>query len=294
MWACPWIVILTLGAEISMPALPNEAIGPNVGAGNGRRKRQVFAPASQVARDGEQRLIVRPRHLFLRHHDRNGDGLLGPEEVSEQQLRSFARTDRNLDGFLDADELLTANTRLGQEARKLEQLRLDRDGQLLERNRLVRSQSRNRPHVPDPTLVSTPPEVANSPASNFSHRELPATTPSAPVEGTPEDLASLGENRGPVEPFLAADPGREFDGDVKGDGLPTAAQILRNLDRDGDGMLDPTEAVDQLSDNFTRLDKDRDGRLSLAEVERGLRLARLFGIKPKQDPRRYQTVPENK
>jgi Ca2+-binding EF-hand superfamily protein len=72
-----------------------------------------------------------------------------------------------------------------------------------------------------------------------------------------------------------------------GNGLPNADQIIKALDKNGDGMLDRSEAVDQLAANFNFLDKNRDGKLSKQEIENGLRLARLFGVKPMKPPASY-------
>ena len=60
-------------------------------------------------------------------------------------------------------------------------------------------------------------------------------------------------------------------------------------DTDGNGQLDRSEAVDQLADNFDRLDRNRDGMLSEQEIRKGLALAKMFGIKPKKDPRNYES-----
>lgn len=78
-------------------------------------------------------------------------------------------------------------------------------------------------------------------------------------------------------------------GGVGPDGMPDAPTILQHLDKNGNGQLDRNEAVDQLADNFDRLDRNRDGMLSEQEIKRGLALARMFGIKPKQDPRAYRS-----
>ena len=64
--------------------------------------------------------------------------------------------------------------------------------------------------------------------------------------------------------------------------------MIANLDDDGDGHLNETEAVDQLAKNFKTLDRNRDGKLSREEIDRGLRLARLFGIKPLKPPETYR------
>jgi hypothetical protein len=73
------------------------------------------------------------------------------------------------------------------------------------------------------------------------------------------------------------------------DALPDAESILEHLDKNGNGQLDRSEAVDQLADNFDRLDKNRDNMLSDKEIKRGLFLARMLGIKPKQDPNNYRS-----
>src|SRR5262249_8665407 len=77
-------------------------------------------------------------------------------------------------------------------------------------------------------------------------------------------------------------------GATKGDDLPTADQIIAALDKDGDGQISESEAVDQLAKNFKLLDLNKDGKLSKAEIERGLRLSKLFGIKPIRPPQSYR------
>jgi len=70
--------------------------------------------------------------------------------------------------------------------------------------------------------------------------------------------------------------------------LPTADQIIAALDKDGDGQLSESEAVDQLAKNFKLLDQNKDGKLNKAEIERGLRLSRMFGVKPMRPPQSYR------
>ncbi|MFO0947717.1 MAG: hypothetical protein U1D30_17640 [Planctomycetota bacterium] len=284
MWTSAWILIFTVGADYAAPAISPSLMDSQPAYALGRRKRQVFLPTGEPWSADDKKPSIQPRHLFLRHHDRNRDGLLGPEEVTERQLRAFARTDRNLDGFLDSQELLTGRTRLNQEARRIEQLRLGREGQIVAR----RSEDRNE------NRASASLEVANSQTQANEN-----ITPPPGIDRGPTNLQAMptSTNANAIQDapsVKAANPGLKLDPEIpengKGDGLPTAAEILLNLDRNGDGMLDPSEAVDQLADNFARLDKDRDGRLTSTEIDRGLRLARLFGIKPKQDPRNYQKV----
>lgn len=101
----------------------------------------------------------------------------------------------------------------------------------------------------------------------------PVTPTPAPKKSTPPSASSAPAKGGGLGP----------------DGMPDAATILQHLDKNGNGQLDRNEAVDQLADNFDRLDRNRDGMLSEQEIKRGLALARMFGIKPKQDPRAYRS-----
>jgi len=58
----------------------------------------------------------------------------------------------------------------------------------------------------------------------------------------------------------------------QGDGMPSAADRIRNLDRNGDGELTDEELRYGAETRFQWLDKNQDGKLDLAEFKSG------FGI----------------
>lgn len=234
---------------------------------------------------------IRSRGALLGNLDRDGDERLGPQELPERLLRVFHKADLNNDGFLDAAEIELGRTRISQQARKLENLRLDR-----RRGELVGGGGRGGVRRLD-RLERRMPEAVPAAASAMVN-PYPSVPPAAPenpatAAGVPVPSASGPSTPSPTPASFPASPVPQ--GAAKGargrggeGGLPTAEQILANLDRNGDGLVDTGEAVDQLAENFARLDKDKSGGLDRDEIDRGLRLARLFGIKPKVDPRTYQ------
>jgi hypothetical protein len=113
----------------------------------------------------------------------------------------------------------------------------------------------------------------------------PEEAPLAPGEGAP---APDDANPPPAGGNSAAPPSPLPPGAQKGDGLPDAASIMENLDKNHDGVLEPSETVDRLAQNFKMLDKDKSGTLDKSEIERGLRLARMFGVKPERNPLEYK------
>lgn len=120
----------------------------------------------------------------------------------------------------------------------------------------------------EPLASRTPPP----PAATSFPAPGPPPPPPAPPPAAPAPLAANAPS-----------------GSAGAANLPDARTILEHLDKNGNGFLDRDEAVDQLADNFDRLDKNRDGMLSEQEIKRGLFLARMFGVKPKQDPASYRT-----
>jgi Ca2+-binding EF-hand superfamily protein len=129
------------------------------------------------------------------------------------------------------------------------------------------------PSVRDPNQPPPPSVPVESPGTNG----LPAVpAPNGVAANRPDPSASR-----PSKPAIGPD------------GLPTAEATLKALDRNGNGKVDRDEAVDGLASNFKMLDKNKDGGLDLAELERSMRLARMFGIKPKVDLNKYrdQTPP---
>lgn len=215
-----------------------------------------------------------PLHLWLRAHDADGDGRVSKDEIPHRLLKKFEKADENRDGFLDARELLYGRTKVSAEARKTENLRLA-GGRLAPRGR-----------AGEAVLA----------ASAQLHRQAAQTDPDARIPISPAPVNDPFERQAvpnPAEPGAVAPAALPPTGARKrgGDGLPTAEQVMANLDKDGNGVLDPSEAVDRLARNFAMLDKDKSGTLDREEVERGLRLARIFGVKPDKDPRTYQRVP---
>ena len=55
----------------------------------------------------------------------------------------------------------------------------------------------------------------------------------------------------------------------QGDGMPSAADRIRNLDRNGDGELNDEELRNAAEARFQWLDKNDDGKLDLSELKSG-------------------------
>jgi hypothetical protein len=257
------------------------------------------------------------RHAFLRQHDINGDGRLSPGELERRFAKQFVMADVNGDGFLDAAEILYDRRAVGKAARRLEGLELDRENRLVFKG--------DKPPIPiadiargvidalDPNRDGfiegrevgdavqrevlprinarigggeiAPPPDAPLPSTNTS--PMPNALPTR--QGDPPSAPM--PTQSPVEKSPAPamqSTGQGGAGATKKDGLPTAEAMIANLDDDGDGQLSESEAVDQLAKNFKTLDRNRDGKLNKEEIDRGLRLARLFGIKPMKPPESYK------
>lgn len=286
-------------------------------------------------------------HIFLRHYDRDRNGVLSAEEVPSELIAVFAKTDLNQDGVLDAGELLTAKTKIGRSARKAEGVKLTLFGKLKTRTgnaeagdpqlrqtlNLVNQLDGNRDGRLGPSEIAQPiptmapemtaPETASpAPSAEFAPLPSPAVDlglarrspaePSAPSQpaATPDATAPVEQGRTPAVAALNPPPSSQLQAlapqptlqttpqpapqpaprkpKKDSDGYPEPEEIIENLDRNGNGMVDRDEAVDQLADRFGSIDKDGNGALDLQELQRALRLARLFGIKPKVDPNQYR------
>lgn len=55
----------------------------------------------------------------------------------------------------------------------------------------------------------------------------------------------------------------------QGDGMPSAAERIRYLDRNGDGELNDEEVRNAAESRFNWLDKNQDGKLDLSELKAG-------------------------
>lgn len=263
--------------------------------------------------------VVTP--AFVRQFDRNGDGRLSAVELAESKYaRRFIKTDSNQDGFLDAREILQGKTKISRHARADEGMPRWGRGGLNEEGRagqgrglarIIPKFGRRQPS-PNSSVGSNPAMQPTTPIPElpppFPAGELPTAAPMgelppmptpalAPSEGKlPRGSVSFPESNlrtPPVPPVSNPRHSGEPAGksDLSPDGLPTAKGILRNLDRNGNGQIDRSEAVDRLAENFPSIDRDKNGMLSEAELERALRLARMFGIKPTIDPRKYKQTP---
>jgi hypothetical protein len=125
----------------------------------------------------------------------------------------------------------------------------------------------------DPSLLDHGPQLPGRPdQGDITHQQesIPEIRDPKPEIAAPTDAAQPVASKG----------GGEF--------MPSAETILEHLDKNRNGQLDRSEAVDQLLANFDKLDRDKDNMLSDKEIKRGLFFAKMLGIKPKQDPRTYR------
>ena len=213
-------------------------------------------------------------------NDRDRDGYLSPAEMPPALLRRFAATDADRDGRLSPREIYYARTPVGRTARGMDGLKLT----LLGRRLVSRADGRTVMSLPGevvqaggrPNLQPVVRAVADAVADAAAQPETaspwplslpplaPALPPSAPVP-TPSALP-------PAEPPAPNIPGAPPAGPV------TAEFILQHLDVDGDGLVAAGESPPVLADRFRMLDKNKDGGLDLKEIQRGLKLARMFGM----------------
>jgi len=245
------------------------------------------------------------------------DGRLEPAELERRFARQFVLADLNRDGFLDANEILYDRHSIGKTARRMEGLDLDRDGRLIFKS--------DKPRLPIANIARGVIEALDPNGDGYIEgREIGdavkreviprigprigvevvippnalPTRPGTPQAGPPSAIPPS-EPAPPTATPTAPAPkpttgqGRNAPASKKDD-LPSAEAMILNLDKDGDGQLSESEAVDQLAKNFKALDKNHDGKLSKDEIERGLRLARLFGIKPMKPPENYRNESASK
>jgi hypothetical protein len=121
--------------------------------------------------------------------------------------------------------------------------------------------SENNPSNPNPkATVRWGDQTWNEMMIGYFDIAVPRTAPRAAV-------ADAGGRRAPVEAPSADEPAAAS----RGGGLGTrAADMMRRLDRDGDGRVTRDEVPDRLRPIFDRLDRDGDKVLSAEELERGL------------------------
>jgi len=282
-------------------------------------------PIQPAASQGRRAAPLVPEHVFLRQYDRNGDYVLSKEELPRRLEKRFRKTDRNSDGRLDASEILYAKTRIGVEARKAEEFKLDRKGKLTRRlrgnddlamspsareqlRRIDRNQdgvidgrgdgaALQQPALQQPALQQPIPVF---PSQNLvpqnrlpqqpTFQQLPpaVTLPPLPRQEPRRANPALVPAPPPVTGAPISTKQKKKQAKLNSKGFPTADQIIDALDKNKNGVIDRHEAVDKLADNFQMLDRDKNNALDKAEIERSLRLARLFGIKPSFDPRQYK------
>lgn len=214
------------------------------------------------------------------------------------QRELLERLDHNNDGFADGRELASLLNQTGV-------LFGDRPYSMTSEDALALSEQRHGGAVSSPFLPDSSADLhAQVGAGGSSNLVPPSTGPAMPnpfdpmlvpglrelpvrpdagdvMESLPDHAIAVAETK-QEEPSAPSNTG-------SGGGLPDAESILLHLDKNGNGQLDRSEAVDQLADNFDKLDRDRDNMLSDKEIKRGLFLARMLGIKPKRDPNTYRS-----
>jgi hypothetical protein len=214
-------------------------------------------------------------------------GPLAPASAVEFRVSSgiLQRLDHNKDGYADNRELAT----------------IIQDPDVLFGDRPY-SMTVDEARALAARLRERPTDLRSTPADHVRHAPMasafdPSLLPHAPDLPTRPDLADITAHQDAI-PRVQEQPQPVADETPTDRARPTASQggagaldaktILEHLDKNGNGQLDRDEAVDQLADNFDRLDKNRDNMLSEKEIARGLALAKIFGIKPKRDPNTYR------
>ena len=239
------------------------------------------------------------KNVFLLGFDRNGDGFLSIDELPRRLQRKFAAADTNHDGMLDAAEILHDRGPIGKEARKADGLELDAAGKLV----AAGAGQGGKPKFGE--IAKAVLQQADTDGDGkVSPRELGAMFKNIILPHAREKLADALRGKKPdteappeqgmeqgtalAPPAVAGKQAPEPRATAplakpvppkKDDGYPTPAEIIAALDKDGDGMISESEAVDQLKKNFKTIDKNRDGKLDAAELEAAIRLAKLLGIK---------------
>ncbi|QDU61882.1 EF hand [Planctomycetes bacterium Pan216] len=276
-------------------------------------------------RDGDGRLS--PSELpekWVKHFsgaDANKDGALDAMELltAKNKLGRKARRQEALrldrEGRL-APKMITAKLPARQAATEFESL--DKDGnRRLDASEVVKviapaTSPQNANPVATAPATLTPPvaQVPQSPNQTIPSQQAPAfrplkspptTSPAMPAtqeklpppvalgtQAPPQTQVALGSQvpaQTPTAP--TTQPATPAVKPTNPNEFPPVETIIKVLDKNKNSVLEPDEAVDQLATNFKRLDKDKSGGLSAAEIERGIRLARMFGIKPKVDWSRY-------
>lgn len=134
-------------------------------------------------------------------------------------------------------------------------------------------------------------QIVSSMLTQKSPRTSPLKTDPTSPEGVPPPKERAGPKPDPTPSSAATKKPPETSAPAE---FPPAADIVRELDKNQNGFVERDEAVDQLAENFTRIDRDKSGHLSVDEIDRGLKLARLFGIKPKPSSAYQQHKSSNK
>lgn len=246
------------------------------------------------------------RNLFLKHYDRNGDGVLSPDELPRGLVKKFGQTDTNRDGLLDANEILHARNKLGRDARRMEGLVLDDAGNLVVRQegtgegagqalakiaaalQLLDTNNDGVVDIDEIKVVLRNPELVAA----FLKQQNGGNGAGRPPAGAPAQPAAPATDSRSDElekPAALDKPLPQEKSGLGADGLPNSAEgIIKALDKNKNGVVDRDEAVDQLAKNFALLDRDHNGSLDYAEIDRALKLARLLGVKPTTDLNRYR------
>jgi Ca2+-binding EF-hand superfamily protein len=248
-------------------------VGPTRISREARRAEDIVVTRQGLAKrgpNGPQAIVFSVGTEILRRLDRNGDGW-----VDRSELGSLLQQPGVVFGDPNQTQPAAATAVASHPAPAASPL-LGQEVAVHPAPALPSPAANPNPFVPTPYDAAEPLASRSPPQPPGPAAAPPAAAP-APVAAAPPPASPAPSAA--HAPLAPAGPGN----------LPDARTILEHLDRNGNGFLDRDEAVDQLADNFDRLDKNRDGILSEQEIKRGLFLARMFGVKPKQDPETYRT-----